>query len=205
MTQPERESMEVDILFVGAGPATLASAYHLMKQVEAHNESCSQTGRAPIDPPAILVIEKAPEVGGHQLSGAMMDPKAIAELMPDFMEQGFPTTTSARTTIRALDAQEPLVQVPVTPPPFVNHGNYAISLSDVVKWLAAKCEERGIEIYPGFAAARSYDGNRVVGVHRRPGHRQGRQAQERVRAGHRDPRQVRGVRRGPARLAARSS
>ena len=59
MTQPERESMEVDILFVGAGPATLASAYHLMKQVEAHNEACSRTGEAPIDPPSILVIEKA--------------------------------------------------------------------------------------------------------------------------------------------------
>ncbi|MFP6656175.1 MAG: hypothetical protein VCB25_11155 [Myxococcota bacterium] len=58
MTQPERESMEVDILYVGAGPATLASAYHVMKQVEAHNEACEKTGEAAIEPPTILVIEK---------------------------------------------------------------------------------------------------------------------------------------------------
>ena len=90
MTEPERESMEVDILYVGAGPATLASAYHLMKQVEAHNAVCEKLGEEPIEPPTILVIEKAAGVGDHQLSGGVMNPKAIKELMPDYIEQGFP-------------------------------------------------------------------------------------------------------------------
>ena len=71
MSEIERESMEVDVLYVGAGPANLASAYHLMKQVEAHNESAEKTGADPIEPPVILVIEKAAGVGEHQLSGAV--------------------------------------------------------------------------------------------------------------------------------------
>jgi electron-transferring-flavoprotein dehydrogenase len=91
MTQPERESMEVDVLFVGAGPATLVSAYHLTKQVERHNERVEKQGGEPIEPPTVLVIEKAAAVGDHLLSGAVMNPRAISELMPDFVEQGFPT------------------------------------------------------------------------------------------------------------------
>ena len=91
MSEIERESMEVDVLFVGAGPANLASAYHLMKQVEAHNEAAEKSGGEPVEPPVILVIEKAAGVGEHQLSGAVMNPRAIAELIPDFVEQGFPT------------------------------------------------------------------------------------------------------------------
>ena len=77
----EREVMEVDVLFVGAGPATLASAYHLMQTCEARG----------IQPPSVLVIEKGAEVGDHMLSGAVINPRAIQELMPDFVEQGFPT------------------------------------------------------------------------------------------------------------------
>ena len=79
MSEPERESMEVDVLFVGAGPATLSSAYHLMKQVEAHNEACEKTGQDPIEPPTVLVIEKAAGIGDHQLSGGVMNPKAIGK------------------------------------------------------------------------------------------------------------------------------
>ena len=90
MSEIERESMEVDVLYVGAGPATLASAYHLMNQVEAHNEKCEKTGEEPIEPPVILVIEKAAGIGDHQLSGGVMNPKGIEELMPDYKEQGFP-------------------------------------------------------------------------------------------------------------------
>ena len=70
MSEIERESLEVDVLFVGAGPATLASAYHLVRGVEAHNESAVERGVSPIEPPTILVIEKAANVGDHQLSGA---------------------------------------------------------------------------------------------------------------------------------------
>ena len=81
MDSVEREVMEVDVLYVGAGPATLASAYHLVK-------TCEQRG---LEKPAVLVIEKGREVGDHMLSGAVVNPKGIRELMPDFVEQGFPT------------------------------------------------------------------------------------------------------------------
>jgi electron-transferring-flavoprotein dehydrogenase len=83
--------MEVDVLYVGAGPATLASALHLMNQVEIHNQRAEQEGRAPVDPPSVLVLEKSAEIGDHLLSGAVMNPKALRELVPDFEEQSFPT------------------------------------------------------------------------------------------------------------------
>ena len=151
----ERERLDVDILFVGAGAATLASVIRLADLCKAQNLAM----------PAVLVIEKAPEVGGHQLSGAMMDPRGLAELMPDFLEQGFPFHYQCTKDFTWIMTRKRVITSPITPPPFMNHGNYAISLSDVVKWLAAKAEERGIEIYPGFAASKPiYDGNRVVGV-----------------------------------------
>ena len=151
----ERERLDVDILFVGAGAATLASVIRLADLCKAQNLAM----------PAVLVIEKAPEVGGHQLSGAMMDPRGLAELMPDFLEQGFPFHYQCTSDFTWIMTKQRVITSPVTPPPFVNHGNYAISLSDVVKWLGAKAEERGIEIYPGFAASKPiFDGNRVVGV-----------------------------------------
>ena len=92
MSQPvERESMEVDVLYVGAGPATLASTIHLMNRVEAYNREAEASGRPPIEPPSVLVLEKGAAVGDHMLSGAVMNPKALAELVPDFASQGFPT------------------------------------------------------------------------------------------------------------------
>ncbi len=151
----ERERLDVDILFVGAGVATLASVIRLADLCKAQN----------VEMPAVLVIEKAPEIGGHQLSGAMMDPRGLAELMPDFLEQGFPFHYQCTTDYTWAMTSKRVITIPVTPPPFVNHGNYAISLSDVVKWLGAKAEERGVEIYPGFAASKPiFDGDRVVGV-----------------------------------------
>ena len=80
MNEPERESMEVDVLFVGAGPATLASACHLMKEIERRNEQAEAKGESPIEPPTVLVIEKGSGVGDHQLSGACMNPRAMKEL-----------------------------------------------------------------------------------------------------------------------------
>src|SRR5262250_1403924 len=91
MTQIERESMEVDVLYVGAGPATLASAIHLMNQVQAHNRAAESAGRPPIEPPTVLVVEKSVGIGDHMLSGAVMNPRSIRELVPDFEQQGFPT------------------------------------------------------------------------------------------------------------------
>ena len=88
MSEVERESMEVDVLYVGAGPANLASAYHLMKQVGAYNQKAEATGDESIEPPTVLVIEKSAGVGDHMLSGAVINPRGIQELMPDFVEQG---------------------------------------------------------------------------------------------------------------------
>jgi len=165
MSQPERESMEVDVLFVGAGPATLASAYHLMKQVEAYNEKAEQSGGEPIEPPTILVIEKAAGVGDHQLSGAVINPKAIEELMPDFVEQGFPTEHVCTHDYFYAFTKGFTLKSPVTPPMFKKKGYHIASLSNVVKWMAEKCDEVGIEIYPGFSADQilTEDG-RVLGV-----------------------------------------
>ena len=167
MSEPERESMEVDVLFVGAGPATLASAYHLMKQVEEQNAQAEKKGEPQIEPPVILVIEKAAGVGDHQLSGGVMNPKAIEELMPDYKEQGFPIEQTCDKAYFWQFFRNMTIKLPAlfTPPFFQKKGYHVVSLSDVAKFLAEKCEELGVEIYPGFAASEVlFEGDRVVGI-----------------------------------------
>ena len=151
----DRETMEVDVLFVGAGPATLASAYHLM-------QTCAARG---IEPPSVLVIEKGAEVGDHMLSGSVVNPRAIQELMPDFVEQGFPTEYVCTKDMTYLFIGKAAIPLPMNPPFFKKRGYHVASLSNVAKWLAKKCEEKGIEIYAGFAADQLlYDGQKVAGV-----------------------------------------
>jgi len=161
----ERESMEVDILYVGAGPATLASAYHLMKQIEAYNARAEAEGRDPVEPPTVLVIEKGASVGDHQLSGAVINPRAVRELMPDFEEQGFPTEYVCDNSQFIAFTRSFTLKSPIVPPMFQKNGYHVASLSNVVKWLAEKCEEVGVEVYPGFAGQEILvEGDRVVGV-----------------------------------------
>jgi electron-transferring-flavoprotein dehydrogenase len=165
MSEPERESMEVDILYVGAGPANLASAYHLVKQIEAHNQKAESEGGEAIEPPTILVIEKAAGIGDHQLSGAVMNPRAIKELIPDFVEQGFPTEHICDDDSFYIFTPSRAIRSPITPPNFKKKGYHVVSVSNVVKWLGEKCEEIGIEIYPGFAGAEILtEDDRVVGI-----------------------------------------
>jgi len=167
MSQPiERESMEVDVLYIGAGPATLASAIHLMNQVAAFNEAAEASGRAPIEPPTVLVLEKSAGVGDHMLSGACMNPKAIAELVPDFQNQGFPTEHVCNSDWLYLFTNKHALPVPaVFAPPFHKRGYHVISLSNVAKWLGERAEAAGVDIYPGFAGDELLtEGNRVVGV-----------------------------------------
>ena len=166
MSPVERESMEVDVLYVGAGPATLASALHLVNRVAAYNAQAESQGRAPIEPPSILVIEKSAAVGDHMLSGAVMNPKAIAELVPDFAQQGFPTEYVCTSDWLYLFTEKLALPVPALfVPHFHKRGYHVISLSNAVKWLAERCEAAGIDIYPGFAGDQLLiDGNRVVGV-----------------------------------------
>lgn len=151
----ERERLEIDILFVGGGPATLASAIRLV-------DLCKEKG---IEAPAMLVIEKGPEIGEHQLSGAVMNPRAIHELVPNFKEKGFPFHYEVTKDSFLWFTRKRAIRSPITPPQFSNRGNLVISLSDVVKWLAQQAEERQIEIYPGFPASKLlFEGERVIGV-----------------------------------------
>ena len=151
----EREEMEVDVLYVGAGPATLASAYHLV-------QTCESKG---VEPPAILVIEKGAEVGDHLLSGAVVNPRAIRELMPDFQEQGFPTEYVCDDDMTYLFMSDRQLKLPMNPPFFKKRGYHVASLNKIGKWLAEKCEAKGIDIYSGFAGDQLLiEDGRVVGV-----------------------------------------
>lgn len=144
-----RESMEFDALIVGAGPAGLSAAIRL-KQLAPEASVC--------------VVEKGGEVGAHILSGAVLEPRALNELIPDWQKKGAPLNTPAtEDRFRYLTATR-AIRLP-TPPQMNNHGNYIVSLGDVVRWLGSQAEALGVEIYPGFAAAALLEEDgRIVGV-----------------------------------------
>lgn len=162
-----REEMEVDVLIVGGGAAGLSCALKASLEIEKHNEeiaSGKKKGEA-INDPMIVVLEKGSEVGAHSFSGAVLNPSALAELIPNYKEEGCPI--DAEVTYDAVHylSQKSSFKLPITPPPFKNHGNYIISLSKFNRWLAEKCEARGINIFPGFAAVEAlYEGEKIVGV-----------------------------------------
>ncbi len=150
----ERESMEYDVVIVGAGPSGLSAAIRL-KQLAA--ESGQDVN--------VCVIEKGSEVGAHILSGAVVEPRALNELIPDWKERGAPLNIPATQDQFLLLTRETSYKLP-TPPQMNNHGNYIISLGNLCRWLATQAEELGVEIYPGFAAAEVLynDDGAVVGV-----------------------------------------
>ena len=158
----EREVLEVDVLFVGGGPACLAGALHLANQIAQRNASGASAAPGDV---SIAVIEKASEIGMHSLSGAIIDPRALRELMPDFLAQGFPAEQPVGDdSVYFLTANRHL-RFPVTPPPLRNHGCYIASLHKVTRWLAEKVEAAGVNIFPGFPGAELLlDGDRVFGV-----------------------------------------
>ena len=164
----ERETLEMDVVFVGAGPANLSGALHLARLVREHNEavgSGKREGRA-LGEIEIGVIEKGAYVGAHILSGSVMDPRALKELMPDFMEQGAPLESPVKEDYFLYLTKTRAIRSPVTPPPLKNHGYYIVSLNRLTAWLGEKCEEAGVNIFPEFPGADMlYDkDDRVVGV-----------------------------------------
>ena len=137
----QRESMQYDVLIVGAGPAGLAATIKLKQLAEKSGRDIS-----------VCVVEKGSEVGAHILSGAVIDPKALSELLPDWQAQGAPLARSVAEDRMLLLTEQKAIKLP-TPPSFENHGNYIISLGALTRWLAEQAEALGVEIYPGFAAS----------------------------------------------------
>lgn len=164
----EREQLEMDVLFVGAGPANLAAALHLKNSIAEHDEFVKKGIKhgKEIGEIEIGIVEKGEFVGAHILSGAVMDATALRELMPDFLEQGCPIDTVVTEDAFWYLTENRKINAPIVPPPLKNKGKYIVSLSRVCEWLAEKCEEVGINIFPEFPASEVlYDENeRVIGV-----------------------------------------
>ncbi len=161
----EREQIEMDVVFVGAGPANLAAALHLKNQIREHDDLVDKGIKRArkIGDLEIAVIEKGSFVGAHILSGAVMDPIAIRELMPDFLEQGCPVDTVVTEDAAWYMTETGAINAPIVPPPLKNKGKYILSLSRMCEWLAEKCEEAGVNIFPEFPAADIiYDENNTV-------------------------------------------
>jgi electron-transferring-flavoprotein dehydrogenase len=150
---PERDRLEVDVLFVGAGPASLAGAIRL-------GQLAMQAERAL----EILVIEKGGEIGHHALSGAVMDPRAFDELLPNWRESA-PVESSVTSDELWFLTPTGKIKAPFTPPPLNNHGKYVASLQKLSKWLAERAEEVGAQVFPAFPGQELlWEGERVHGV-----------------------------------------
>lgn len=154
----ERDSMEYDVVIVGAGPAGLSAACKLRQLAEASGQELS-----------VCVVEKGSEVGAHILSGAVMEPRAMNELFPNWKELGAPLNTAVtEDVVYFLTSDTKAVKTPhwAIPKPMHNNGNYIISLGNVCRWLAQQAENLGVELYPGFAASEIlfHEDGRVKGI-----------------------------------------
>lgn len=160
----EREQLEADVLIVGAGPAGLACALHLANLIEKHKAA---GGKPELSAENVYVLEKAREIGAHQLSGAVMKPAGMDELVPGWEKLApasaidTPVTDDAAYFFTAGRA----IRFPVTPPPFKNKGNYVVSLNKLTKWLGGLVEQKGVTVFTEFSGAGLvYEGGGIGGV-----------------------------------------
>lgn len=157
----QREQLEADVLIVGAGPAGLSCALHLANLIKKHNAS---GGKPELSAENIYVLEKGREIGAHQLSGAIMNPKALAELVPDFAKSA-PLDTPVTESAALLFTKGSAIRFPITPPPFQNAGNYVVSLNRLTKWLGGLVEAAGVNIFKEFGGAELvYESDGIAGV-----------------------------------------
>jgi electron-transferring-flavoprotein dehydrogenase len=153
----ERETIDFDVLFVGGGPASLAGAIRLMQLAAAANTELE-----------VGLIEKGSEIGAHQISGAILDPRALCELIPDYGEKGFPSEGEIRDDQFWFLTSKKAFAIPHTPPPLHNAGNHVVSQSKLARWLGEMAEEMGVNVFPGFTGKEvlydSQGGSTVIGV-----------------------------------------